>query len=140
MIPNFLLAAKRGEIIALSMPVDDRFDLIYSEDVACAAVAALQIDQCGVFNIASEKMISVADIAEACVRVVGRGSVRHLKNPSDRAPISRFMLDCSLARKRLGFAATTCIDKGLSAMLEHLKTTSGTTQTAPPLKMNDAIT
>jgi len=120
MIPKFLRTARDGGTISLTPPIDDRVDLVFSGDVAAAAVAALDAGACGVFNIGSAKMSRIAEIADACVRAQERGRVTYPDETAGSDPVSRFGLDVTAARESFGFQAGTALEDGLRAMLEDI--------------------
>jgi UDP-glucose 4-epimerase len=117
-VNSFLRAAKRGEIISLEQPVDDRIDFIHAIDVSLAILAILEMDAWDTFNISSGRLLSLKELAEACVSVSGRGSIDVGKeNPSERAPIKRFALNTQLAKTYLGWQPLLTLEKGLKMML-----------------------
>lgn len=116
MIAEFMAVAARGGAIALEPPVDDRVDLVHAGDVARAALLALTRQAWEDFNVASGKPVSVAEIAAACVRAAGRGSVQLPPAPGGREPVVRFGLDTARARRQLGYAPAISLDAGLAMM------------------------
>lgn len=119
MIPNFLKAARNGETITLSPPVDDRADLVFAGDVAEAACLAIELKKPGVFNIGAGVLHSVKEIAEGCVAVAGGGDVVVTDAPAGRAPYRRYDIDITAARTQLGYAPATSLLDGLATMLRE---------------------
>jgi UDP-glucose 4-epimerase len=113
MIAKFLNACMRDEVIELFPPLDDAVDLVHASDVARATTQALEREAYGIYNIASGRMSSVRDVAEACIEVTGLGSLR-LTGESKRHPTLRFGLDCSAARASLDFSPRIGLQKGLA--------------------------
>ena len=116
----FLATAARGEAIELTPSVDDRVDLIHAADVARAAVDALEQEAWGIFNIANGHPASMLEIAETCVEVVGRGSVRLLDGDGTRKPRTRFALDCAAAQSRFGFVPRVSLKDGLACLYQSM--------------------
>jgi len=114
MIYKFLDLAARGETIDLIPPVDDRVDFLHAADLSGAVVGVLKRACWDTLNIASERPVSIRELALACVEVTGRGSVRVQEaEPSERAPLRRLFLNATAARERLGWRSTIGIQQGL---------------------------
>lgn len=117
MIPRFLETASSGAAIELMPPVDDRVNLVHADDVAEAVACALACGASGVFNIAAAVEVTIAEIAETCVDVAGRGSVSVKRVAAKRSPKISFGLDGSAARVTLGFAPQVGLRQGLARCL-----------------------
>ena len=104
----------------MAPPVHDRVDFIHAADVALAILAILKAEAWNTFNIASGSLVSIQELAEACVSVTGRGSVLiNEGNSQVRDPISRFALNTDLAKSHLGWQPQFDIKQGLSMMLQE---------------------
>lgn len=117
LVMKFLLTAKRNEIIKVTAPVDDKVDLVHALDVAQACFSSLVNESWGVFNIASGRLYSYKDIAEACVKITGNGKVEIEKTIQSRLPLTQFALNTDLARKKLNFHTTFTLEQGLKEIL-----------------------
>lgn len=118
MLYKFLGLAARGETIDLAPPVDDRVDFLHAADLSSAVVGVLESACWDTLNIASERPVSIRELALACVEATGRGSVRMQEaEPLERPPLRRFFLDATAARERLGWASTIGIHQGLEMVL-----------------------
>jgi UDP-glucose 4-epimerase len=121
MLSNFLNVAKADETIHLSPPVDDKIDFIHAADVSLAILAILKNNIWDNFNIASGALISVKELAEACVSVLGRGNINISKeNPPDRDSINRFALNIRHAKDSLEWQPSFSIAQGLKMMAEGI--------------------
>ena len=121
MIFKFIMQASRDEIIVLKQPVDDKIDLIHASDVADAAVQALEGNVHGIYNIASGTLATVFEIAQTCVKVVGKGKVEIKVDVPERAPILRFALNCDAARKNIGFAPKISLWEGIGRIWHQMQ-------------------
>lgn len=121
MISKFLQTASAGGTIPLEQPIDDRINLIYAADVASTMLDVATADITGVFNIGGPELYSVHEIAQACVQVVGRGSVHISSKISDRAGISRFDLNSDLAHRKFGFRPKTSLRDGIQKMFNSVR-------------------
>ncbi len=121
MISKFITQASRGEIISLQQPIDDKIDLIHASDVADAAVQALEGKAQGIYNIASGTLVTVLEIAQTCVKVVGNGKVEIKAGMADRAPILRFGLNCDAARESFGFLPKINLCEGIARTWHELQ-------------------
>jgi UDP-glucose 4-epimerase len=114
---RFLERAAAGEAITLQPPVDDRVDMIHAADVARAVLLILQRRAWEVFNVASGVATSVRELAESCVAVAERGSVRVESSDAPARPSrTRFALDTARARERLGWSPLYDLRAGLTLM------------------------
>jgi UDP-glucose 4-epimerase len=114
MISRFIAAAGSGETITLTPPVDDRVDLVHAADVAAAVSAILQKQDWDTFNVASGVAPSIAELAQASVRMSGCGAVRVHGEVQTRPPVTRFLLDTGKARARLGWQPRVGLAEGLA--------------------------
>ena len=119
MVGSFLKAARAGEVISLEPPVDDRINFIHAADVSLAILEILKLEVWDTFNISSGSLLSIQELAEACVAVSGRGSVEIIQeNLPERAPIHRFSLNTDRAKTCLGWQPLLSIEQGLKMMLD----------------------
>ena len=116
MITKFLLIAAQNESIELQPPTDDKVNLLHSYDVANAMLQSLSNKSWGVFNIADKTSYSILNIAQTCVKIVGKGHINLLKREEARKPISRFGLNCKLAHKAFDFQTTLRLEDGIRKM------------------------
>jgi len=116
MISSFLNTAALGQVIQLKPPVEDRIDMIHARDVAIAIMQAIENEAYGIFNIASETPVSIYEIAQTCVEVVGRGGVEVGANESCQEPGIRFGLQCEAARHAFAYHPTLTLKEGLAKM------------------------
>lgn len=121
MISKFITQASRDGIISLQQPVDDKIDLIHASDVADAAVQALERKAQGIYNIASGTLVTVLEIAQTCVKVVGKGKVEIKAGMAERAPILRFGLNCDAARVEFGFTPKINLYDGIGLTWDEMR-------------------
>lgn len=120
MISRFLAIAREGGSIELANPVQDRVDFIHAADVALAVLAILKMDVWDIFNIASGNAVSIHELAEACVSVMGRGNVLITESQGEvREPITRFALNTDRAKNTLGFRPLFDIKQGLEMTIQE---------------------
>lgn len=121
MISNFLSQASENNMIKLIPPAEDKIDLIHAADVAESMVQALEKEAWGTYNIASESPKTVMEIAQTCVRVVGKGKVAVSSAKTDRDPIVRFGLSCDKARKVFGFKPKINLKQGIERIWQAVQ-------------------
>jgi len=120
LVSSFLHMARAGKIISLTQPVNDRINFVHATDVSLAILAILKMGAWDIFNIASDYLLSVKGLAEACVSVVGNGDVSVDKeHPLERAPINRFGLNTERAKSCLGWQPSISIKQGLEMILKE---------------------
>jgi UDP-glucose 4-epimerase len=112
MVASMLAKARRGEDLRLVPPVRDRVSLVHAADVADATVRALKKEAWGTFNVGGPDAVSIAEIANACVAVAGRGSV---VAPVDEAGAGslKYELDSSKAAATFGYSPRIGLEEGL---------------------------
>ena len=120
MITNFIDKAMQGETIELRSPIEDKIDLIHANDVANAILKVLECEIMGIFNIATENPQSVYEIAETCVRVVGKGNVKTPKAENCHETKVRFSLNCEAARKAFGYLPELDLTRGIEKMWKDM--------------------
>ena len=119
MLTNFLKIALQGGAIELMPPVEDRIDFVHAADVADAVVCVLRTGSWETFNIGSERLTSIIELAETCVRVAGRGEVKvkaALESPPEGS--TRFGLSCARAKSRLGWESRIGMLDGIRTLLD----------------------
>jgi UDP-glucose 4-epimerase len=120
MISRFLAKAREGGTIELDPPVEDRVDFIHAADVALAITAVLKAEAWDTFNIASKCAVSIRELADACISVMGRGRILINEDSAPmRDPIIRFALNSDWAKSRLGWQPRFDIEQGLGMMLQE---------------------
>lgn len=120
MMIRFLTMANAESKISLLPPTEDRHDLVHARDVAAACVAVIKSGTQGIFNVGGGRSISVAEIARACVAVVGRGKVELPTEQGSPAASVRFGLDCAAARVAFGYQASTTLEAGMETLWRGL--------------------
>jgi len=120
MLCSFLNHAQSGHVIELSEPVEDSVDLVHAADVANAVVRVLKSSKWGIYNLSSGCNTTVNDLAKMCVSVVGQGAIKiKASNKITRSPVSRFALNCALAKQDLGWSAHVSLSTGLRALYDN---------------------
>lgn len=118
MVRRFLSVAAAGDVIELVQPVEDRIDIVHAADVSSATVAVLERECWDTLNVSSGKPISVRELAAACLAVAGRGSVSiGGALPADYRPATKYSLDITRARDRLGWQPQIDVRTGLAMLL-----------------------
>jgi UDP-glucose 4-epimerase len=117
-MPETRMVAKacRGEDLRLLPPVRDRVSLVHAADVAEATLRALKKEAWGVFNVGGPDAASIADIANACVAVAGRGKVIVPADDASEGSL-KYALDSSKAAAAFGYAPRIGLQEGLRRTL-----------------------
>lgn len=109
--------ALRGETIELAPPFGDSVNLLHAHDLARAVLAVLEAGATGTFNIRGPDETSMVGLAEACVRVSGKGRVaRRGEDDAARPALSRFLVDGGAARRVFGYGPLIGLDQGLALL------------------------
>ena len=120
LVTKFLSLALQGSTIELVEPIDDEVDLLHAADLAEAALEALEHQAWGVYNVSSERPITIQKIAEACVSVAGRGQIVVKPDPVGRRRVSRFLLNSEKARRGFQFSPKYSLEAGLEGMVHEM--------------------
>jgi UDP-glucose 4-epimerase len=112
MVAAMLAKARRGEDLRLLPPVRDRVSLVHAADVADATLRALKKEAWGVFNVGGPDAASIADIANACVAVAGRGKVIAPADDASEGSL-KYALDSSKAAAAFGYSPRIGLEEGL---------------------------
>jgi nucleoside-diphosphate-sugar epimerase len=112
MVGRMLAKASKGDDIELEPPIDEKINLLHAADLADVVVRVLQAGAWDTYNVAAAAASSVADIANACVSVVGKGRVIY-PSVAGGPPSTRYQLDCSKAAAVLHFRQKVDLVEGL---------------------------
>ncbi len=101
---------------------DDVRDIIYVDDFTDCAIRALAVDEAFfVTNVAAGHGWSVRDIVETAIRVDGFADAEIVFDANRPRSIAIRLFDVSLARRRLGFEATTSLETGMARTMAWLR-------------------
>jgi len=113
-IPRFLDAVRQGRPPVVHGDGKGLRDDVHVEDVARAVAAAIDKNASGVFNIATGRPHSIAELAEVACRLAG-GTLHPEHDEPESGWIDRYYaVEC--ARRELGFEAEIGLDEGLASM------------------------
>jgi len=113
-IPRFVDAARHGRPPVVHGDGKGLRDDVHVSDVARAVAAAIDRRAAGVFNIATGKPHSIADLAVAACRLAG-GALEPEHDEAGAGWIDRYYA-VERARRELGFEAAIGIEEGLESM------------------------
>ena len=121
-ISNFIVQALRGEDISIYGDGSQTRSFCFVDDLIEGLIMLMSspADFTGPVNLGNPVEFSIRDLAEIIIEMVGSASkltARPLPqdDPKQRQP------DINLARKSLGWAPTTNLEKGLSKTIEHFR-------------------
>lgn len=87
-------------------------DFVYVADVVAANLAALASAVEGEFNIGTGREVTIRELAAMLRQQVGRGDFTH--GPAKPGEQQTSSLDCSLARRTLGWQPTVTLEEGIA--------------------------
>jgi len=119
LVANFLQIARENKVISLAEPVTNKINLVHSADVALASLTALQKSAWGIFNVPGPKSVTIQNIAEQCVSLTGKGSIKIVKNKNYVEPFDRFDLCYQHASLTFGYQPQIDLYDGISTMIEN---------------------
>ncbi len=101
---------------------DNRRDFIYADDVLDACLLALErVNSFDVFNIGYGKDYSVNEILKIILELDDYMDAQIVYNTSKPSAIGKRNINCTKAKKILGFKAKTTIEEGVCKMIEWYK-------------------
>jgi UDP-glucose 4-epimerase len=117
-LPIFVRRALADESITVFGEGDQQRDCLYVDDVVeCLERVALTPEAAGeIFNVGNDERLSLAQIAQSVVEVVGAGRVEHVPWPPDRdaIDIGSYFGDSSKAKRVLGWEPRTTFTDGMA--------------------------
>ncbi len=118
-ITRFLDWAEKDEPLVIYGDGSQTRDFIHVSDVAQAILALLAKDKVdGVFNIGSGEAVTIGELAEKVVKLVGKdlNVIHELPRSGD---IERSVADVFKARKAFGFSPRVSLEEGLQSLLRE---------------------
>ena len=108
----------RGEAPLILGDGKQTMDFVYIEDVARAnLLAAKAAVTDSVFNIASGREVSLTELADTLLKVMG-SSLRPEYGPARKVnPVERRLADVTQAKEALGFVAHVSLEEGLRRLV-----------------------
>ena len=124
-VNTFARSLVRGEPITVYGAGDQTRDFVYIGDVV-NALLRLAVNQHAIgkaFNIGQGRPITLADLANALVRVAGAGSVVHVPWPVDAEKVEtgNFYVDTTLLSRVTGWTPRMSLDNGLARVLDYMR-------------------
>jgi dTDP-glucose 4,6-dehydratase len=111
-VPTFIRQALRGEPLTVHGDGRQTRTLTYVDDLVDGLVALLVGDESGPVNLGSTAEVTIGELAQAVIDVCdSSSSVSHVERPIDDPEVRR--PDISVARRALGWEATTPLSSGL---------------------------
>ena len=114
MISTFIKEASKGKTLEV-YDYNNKINFINAYDVANAAFLCYRKKINGTFNIGSESLISLLEIANLITQNVGKGDVKGLS--ISEKPLTRFDLNCSKAHDKINFCPLINLSKGIMSMI-----------------------
>jgi UDP-glucose 4-epimerase len=120
-VPVFLMHALRGEEIEIWGDGEVVRDYFYISDLVEAFMAAAGLTgECGIYNIGSGVGTSLNRLLDVIRKVTGLElKVRY--TPSRKLDVPVNILDCSRARRELGWSACVPLEEGIARTWEWIK-------------------
>jgi UDP-glucose 4-epimerase len=131
-VARFVGRALAGEPLSVNGDGHQARQFVYVEDLAEGIVASLTtVAQGRTYNLVSDEMVSVREIAAIVKRLVADVSILHV--PGRRGDLGRVCISSQRARDELGWRATTTFAEGVALYIASLGSTNGSarTSTAP---------
>jgi UDP-glucose 4-epimerase len=119
-IAIFCEKAVNGESGVIEGTGEQTRDYIFIDDIISAKLAALSSDKVGVYNIATNKEVSIKQIAET-IKKLTDGKIDFVHGPARSVDQQRSALDYSRAKNELGWEPKVSLEQGLAKTLEWFK-------------------
>jgi dTDP-glucose 4,6-dehydratase len=117
-IPTFIRQALRGEPLTVAGTGEQTRSICYVDDLVGGIVLLLDSTETGPINCGTEHEVSMRDLAETIVALVGSDSlITYVPRPPDDPELRR--PDLTLARTRLGFEPTVGPEEGLRRTIDY---------------------
>ena len=119
LITSFLSTISNNKPIILKPPVNDCIDLIHAADICSAISLVIQKEEWDIFNLSSGHCTSMMDIAHECISAYGFGNIEISSEVISNRTISRFNLNNTKARDKLGWSPTVDLHEGIQSILNE---------------------
>lgn len=122
-IPKCIVRALGGRELLVFGDGSQTRDFTYVEDTAAALIAAVECDQAigQTLNIGSEFEISIRDLAQKIIGLVGNKSARIEYGASRPGDVGRLFADCSRFRTLTGWKAAVSFEQGMNRTIEYFR-------------------
>ena len=119
LIQRMLQQGQRTGSISLMQPFDDAFDLLHVSDAVYTIQSAIENSQAGVWNIGSEKLTTIHELAAVCAQRIDAQVI--LSDTGSTRP-TRIInwLDDGKARRDLGHVNRITLDSGVAEIARSL--------------------
>jgi UDP-glucose 4-epimerase len=119
-IPSFIRQSMQNGTLVFHGDGNQTRDYVYVDDVINALISAATVQGISgqVINIGSGSETSVRELARLVVDITG-GEPEEVYNPRVGSGVSRMQADISLAKKKLGYAPSISLEKGLRLTMEN---------------------
>ena len=119
-IPNFIMAALRGQTPTIFGDGEQSRDFTYVENVVDANLLAMAAPNVAgrVYNVACGNRISLNELVATIGRVLGR-IIEPVHEPGRPGDVRHSMADISRARDDLGYEIGVSFEEGLSRTIDH---------------------
>ncbi len=117
-VPKFIALAKQGKSPVIYGDGGQTRDFTFVGDVIEANVLAAISDASGVFNVAGGKRVSVNELAESIIDLVGVSGVAPVYEPVRPGDILHSLADISKANEAFGFVPKFSLLDGLKVTVE----------------------
>ncbi len=117
-VPKFIALAKQGKSPVIYGDGGQTRDFTFVGDVIEANVLAAISDASGVFNVAGGKRVSVNELAESIIDLVGVSGVSPVYEPVRPGDILHSLADISKANEAFGFVPKFSLLDGLKVTVE----------------------
>jgi len=118
-IPRFLIRSLAGKPLVIYGDGNQTRDFVFVKDVVNANILAMEKNVCGVFNVASGKAVSINELAEVVMKVVGK-NVEVVYERERKGDVRHSLGDISKARTFLGYVPEYSLEEGLRITLKWL--------------------
>ena len=119
-VPRFVKRAKAEEPLTVHGDGEQTRDFTYIDDAIDGTVTALNAEGANeIYNIGGGTEVTIRQLAETVVDVVGSGTVTHVENPRPYR-VERRCAEISKARNHLDYRPTTGISEGVERLMEEM--------------------
>jgi UDP-glucose 4-epimerase len=128
-VARFVSRALAGEPLTVNGDGHQARQFVYVEDLAEGIVASLTtVAQNRTYNLVSDELVSVREIAAIVKRLVADVSIVHV--PGRQSDLGRVCISSQRARDELGWRATTTFAEGVALYIASLGNTNGSARTS----------
>lgn len=120
-IPIFINRALNNQDLIIYGDGEQTRDFIYVKDVTNAYIKGLESDKKGVYNLGSNMIITINQLAKEILNIAKNNSSKIIYQKERIGDIKESMSNCDLVKKELNWKSNFLLEEGLKKTIDYFK-------------------